>query len=92
MDLIVRGHQVAKGGYDLFAGRQLVTLWGAPNYREEFPNDSAIMTIDETLLVSFQVCLQIFMPSLAGSSQSLMMIGLSDSQTGVERKQKFGQR
>ena len=83
MDLIVRGHQVVDG-YEFFAKRDLVTLWGAPGYRGEFDNCSAIMTIDETLLISFQVCLQIFMPSLARSSQSLMMIGLSASQTGEE--------
>jgi len=85
MDLIVRGHQVVQDGYEFFSKRQLVTLWGAPNYCDEnsfeFDNGSAIMSIDETLLISFQVCLRLFIPSHARSIRSLMMIALSASQT-----------
>jgi serine/threonine-protein phosphatase PP1 catalytic subunit len=55
MDLIVRGHQVVANGYEFFAKRQLVTIWGAPNYKGKFDNAGAVMTIDETLLVSFQI-------------------------------------
>jgi serine/threonine-protein phosphatase PP1 catalytic subunit len=55
IDLIARGHQVVKGGYKFFANRRLVTLWGAPNYRGEFDNAAAMMSIDETLLCSFKV-------------------------------------
>ncbi len=55
MDLIVRGHQVVKDGYEFFGNRQLVTLWSAPNYMGEFDNASGIMWIDENLLCSFQV-------------------------------------
>ena len=54
-DLIVRGHQVVEDGYEFFAKRQLVTLWSAPNYRGEFDNAGAMMSIDETLMCSFQI-------------------------------------
>ena len=56
MDLIVRGHQVVEDGYEFFSKRQLVTLFGAPNYKGEYDNAGAMMHIDESLLCSFQVC------------------------------------
>ena len=55
LDLVVRGHQVVEDGYEFFAKCQLVTLWSAPNYRGEFDNAGAIMSIDETLMCSFQI-------------------------------------
>lgn len=55
MDLIIRGHQVVEDGYEFFALRRFVTIWGAPNYKGEFDNAGAMMSIDETLLFSFQV-------------------------------------
>jgi hypothetical protein len=42
-------------GYEFFAKRQLVTLFSAPNYCGEFDNAGAMMSVDETLLCSFQV-------------------------------------
>ena len=55
LDLVVRGHQVVEDGYEFFAKRQLVTLWSAPNYRGEFDNAGAMMSVDETLMCSFQI-------------------------------------
>ena len=48
--------KVVEDGYEFFAKKQLVTLFSAPNYRGEFDNGAAIMSVDETLLCSFQVC------------------------------------
>jgi hypothetical protein len=42
-------------GYEFFAKRGLVTIFSAPNYCGEFDNAGAIMSIDETLMCSFQV-------------------------------------
>jgi serine/threonine-protein phosphatase PP1 catalytic subunit len=71
MDLICRAHQVVEDGYEFFAKRQLVTLFSAPNYCGEvglfstwerdgadsqFDNAGAMMSVDDTLLCSFQVC------------------------------------
>ena len=55
LDMIIRSHQVVENGYEFFAKRQLVTLFGAPNFRGEFDNAGAMMTVAEDLLCSFQV-------------------------------------
>eukprot|EP00299_Pterocystis_sp_00344_P013398 c6562_g1_i1.p1 GENE.c6562_g1_i1~~c6562_g1_i1.p1 ORF type:complete len:310 (+),score=27.34 c6562_g1_i1:44-973(+) len=57
LDLICRAHQVVEDGYEFFARRQLVTLFSAPNYCGEFDNAGAMMTVDDTLMCSFQVFL-----------------------------------
>lgn len=49
--------QVVEDGYEFFAKRQLVTLFSAPNYCGEFDNAGAMMSVDDTLLCSFQVSL-----------------------------------
>ncbi|KAJ0258998.1 Serine/threonine-protein phosphatase PP1 isozyme 1 [Hirschfeldia incana] len=55
MDLICRAHQVVEDGYEFFADRQLVTVFSAPNYCGEFDNAGAMMSIDESLMCSFQI-------------------------------------
>jgi len=55
LDLIVRAHQVVEDGYQFFAGRKLVTLFSAPNYCGEFDNAGAMISIDESLMCSFQM-------------------------------------
>jgi serine/threonine-protein phosphatase PP1 catalytic subunit len=54
-DLIVRAHQVVEDGYEFFAKRQLVTIFSAPNYCGEFDNAGAMMSVDESLMCSFQI-------------------------------------
>ena len=48
-------NQVVEDGYEFFAKRQLVTLFSAPNYCGEFDNAGGMMSVDETLMCSFQV-------------------------------------
>ncbi|TQD84911.1 hypothetical protein C1H46_029524 [Malus baccata] len=55
MDLICRAHQVVEDGYEFFAERQLVTIFSAPNYCGEFNNAGALMSVDASLLCSFQI-------------------------------------
>ena len=55
MDLVCRAHQVVEDGYEFFAKRQLVTLFSAPNYCGEFDNAGAMMSVDDTLMCSFQI-------------------------------------
>jgi len=55
LDLVCRAHQVVEDGYEFFARRQLVTIFSAPNYCGEFDNAGAMMSVDETLMCSFQV-------------------------------------
>ncbi|XP_075477812.1 serine/threonine-protein phosphatase PP1 isozyme 3-like isoform X1 [Primulina tabacum] len=58
LDLICRAHQVVEDGYEFFADRQLVTIFSAPNYCGEFDNAGAMMSVDETLMCSFQILKQ----------------------------------
>lgn len=46
--------QVVEDGYEFFAKRQLVTLFSAPNYCGEFDNAGGMMSVDESLMCSFQ--------------------------------------
>ena len=55
LDLVVRAHQVVEDGYEFFAKRELVTVFSAPNYCGEFDNAGAMMTVDDTLMCSFQI-------------------------------------
>ncbi|CAI9295541.1 unnamed protein product [Lactuca saligna] len=55
LDLVCRAHQVVEDGYEFFANRQLVTVFSAPNYCGEFDNAGAMMSVDETLMCSFQI-------------------------------------
>ncbi|KAJ5067707.1 serine/threonine-protein phosphatase pp1-alpha catalytic subunit [Anaeramoeba ignava] len=54
-DLICRAHQVVEKGYEFFAQRKLVTVFSAPNYCGEFDNAGAMMTVDDSLMCSFQI-------------------------------------
>jgi len=55
LDLICRAHQVVEDGYEFFARRHLVTIFSAPNYCGEFDNAGAMMSVDQTLMCSFQI-------------------------------------
>ena len=55
LDLVCRAHQVVEDGYEFFARRQLVTIFSAPNYCGEFDNSGAMMSVDESLMCSFQI-------------------------------------
>ena len=47
--------QVVEDGYEFFAERRLVTIFSAPNYCGEFDNAGALLSIDESLMCSFQI-------------------------------------
>jgi Calcineurin-like phosphoesterase len=84
MDLICRAHQVVEDGYEFFSKRQLVTLFSAPNYCGEFDNAGAMMSVDESLLCSFQVR---FGPSLKlrrFGAIGLTKMLVTDSEAGRE--------
>ena len=46
---------MVEDGYEFFARRQLVTIFSAPNYCGEFDNAGAMMSVDDTLMCSFQI-------------------------------------
>ena len=47
--------QVVEDGYEFFGKRRLVTVFSAPNYCGEFDNAGGMMSVDESLMCSFQV-------------------------------------
>ncbi|XP_031483112.1 serine/threonine-protein phosphatase PP1-like isoform X1 [Nymphaea colorata] len=85
LDLICRAHQVVEDGYEFFADRQLVTIFSAPNYCGEFDNAGAMMSVDETLMCSFQILKPAEKKSkyLYGSSNAAM-VKPGTGQTGVK--------
>ncbi|MEQ2261385.1 Serine/threonine-protein phosphatase PP1-beta catalytic subunit [Xenotaenia resolanae] len=56
--MLYPGSTVVEDGYEFFAKRQLVTLFSAPNYCGEFDNAGGMMSVDESLMCSFQVILK----------------------------------
>ena len=82
MDLICRAHQVVEDGYEFFSKRQLVTLFSAPNYCGEFDNAGAMMSVDESLLCSFQV-----RPD--ASSRQEFVLSTHQILKPAEKKQKY---
>lgn len=55
LDLLCRGHQVVRNGYEFKFGKKMVTLFSAPNYTGQYNNSGAIMTVNKNLLCSFTV-------------------------------------
>ncbi|KAL5996173.1 hypothetical protein ACLOJK_026247 [Asimina triloba] len=55
LDLICRGHQVVEDGYEFFGQRRLVTIFSAPNYGGEFDNAGALLSVDNSLVCSFEI-------------------------------------
>uniref|UniRef100_A0A9I9ELB6 Serine/threonine specific protein phosphatases domain-containing protein n=1 Tax=Cucumis melo TaxID=3656 RepID=A0A9I9ELB6_CUCME len=55
LDLVCRAYQIAADGYELFAERQLVTIFSTPNSCGEFDNIGALMSVDEELMCFLQI-------------------------------------
>lgn len=51
--LLVRAHQVVDNGYQFLFNNQLVTIFSAPNYCDEYDNAGAVMVVDVDLKYSF---------------------------------------
>ncbi|XP_054801801.1 serine/threonine-protein phosphatase PP1 [Prosopis cineraria] len=71
LDLICRGHQVVEDGYEFFAKRSLVTIFSAPNYGGEFDNAGALLSVDESLVCSFEILKPAARASGSGSKLNL---------------------
>ena len=63
---------MVEDGYEFFARRQLVTIFSAPNYCGEFDNAGAMMSVDETLMCSFQVLQMTLLASQSLVSTTLL--------------------
>ncbi|KAI4349941.1 hypothetical protein L6164_010482 [Bauhinia variegata] len=71
LDLVCRGHQVVEDGFLFFAKRRLVTIFSAPNYGGEFGNAGALLSVDESLVCSFEILKPADKGSGSGSSKVL---------------------
>ncbi|XVF06017.1 hypothetical protein REPUB_Repub06bG0011900 [Reevesia pubescens] len=71
LDLICRGHQVVEDGYEFFAKRRLVTIFSAPNYGGEFDNAGALLSVDESLMCSFEIVKPVDYKASPSSSNKL---------------------
>jgi serine/threonine-protein phosphatase PP1 catalytic subunit len=85
MDLICRAHQVVEDGYEFFSKRQLVTLFSAPNYCGEFDNAGAMMSVDESLLCSFQVSWVPFSRPVLVKTHTLTTLDICRSSSQLKR-------
>lgn len=56
-ELICRAHQVVDNGYDFpfFPKQNVITIFSAPNYCNEFNNKGAMLVIDPVLSCSFKI-------------------------------------
>ena len=55
LDLIIRGNQMVHEGYEFFAQRRLITIFSAPNFKEECRNSAGIVIIDKNLTCTLKV-------------------------------------
>ncbi|CAK5010454.1 unnamed protein product [Meloidogyne enterolobii] len=53
ISLIIRAHQVAQYGYDMFCGQKMVTIFSAARYHPELNNWSAVASISADLEIFF---------------------------------------
>ncbi|KAJ6820343.1 serine/threonine-protein phosphatase PP1-like [Iris pallida] len=78
LDLVCRAHQVVEDGYEFFGDRRLVTIFSAPNYCGEFDNVGAFVSIDETLMCSFQI--------LKPIDKKVVAVGTAEGSSKIQKK------
>jgi hypothetical protein len=82
--------KVVEDGYEFFAKRHLVTLFSAPNYCGEFDNAGAMMSVDESLLCSFQVrAVPLNRPFLTHPGTVDFKASREKTQIPVQRQRRF---
>lgn len=63
---------MVEDGYEFFARRKLVTIFSAPNYGGEFDNVGALLSVDDSLVCSFEILKPIEKPG--GSKMQLKKV------------------
>ncbi|KAF7633200.1 Serine/threonine-protein phosphatase [Meloidogyne graminicola] len=53
INLILRAHQVAQYGYDMFCGQKMITIFSAPRYHPELNNWGAVANVSADLEIFF---------------------------------------
>ena len=80
---------MVEDGYEFFAKRQLVTIFSAPNYCGEFDNAGAMMSVDETLMCSFQVCSLLCKITNGGAHRNVNFVLFVQILKPAEKKQRY---
>lgn len=62
---------MVEDGYEFFAKRRLVTIFSAPNYCGEFDNAGALLSIDKSLMCSFDILKPLEVKGEGGASKAL---------------------
>ena len=70
---------MVEDGYEFFAKRRLVTIFSAPNYGGEFDNVGALLSVDESLVCSFEILKPIDNAQKPGTSKVLKKVKSSQS-------------
>lgn len=76
-------------GYEFFGKRRLVTIFSAPNYGGEFDNAGALLSVDESLLCSFEILKPVDhkQPASNGSKPSNVSNASNGSSNGSSKAQ-----
>ncbi|KJH47070.1 phosphoprotein phosphatase 1 domain protein [Dictyocaulus viviparus] len=84
IDLIIRAHQVVQDGYEMMAGRRLITVFSAPNYCGQFTNAAAIVCLDEDMTISFQQLKMQIPANLANKAKPAPSIACDTNSTNAK--------
>lgn len=73
---------MVEDGYEFFAKRRLVTIFSAPNYGGEFDNAGALLSVDESLMCSFEILKPLLNAASSSSGITLKKV-LSHSSNSI---------
>ncbi|VDL71201.1 unnamed protein product [Nippostrongylus brasiliensis] len=89
IDLVIRAHQVVQDGYEMMAGRRLITVFSAPNYCGQFTNAAAIVAIDEDMEISFQQLKMQIAPNLAPKAKPAPAIACDTNTANAQADKEY---
>ena len=53
--MMINKIKVMEQGYEFFGDKNLVTIFSAPNYCNQYDNNAALMHVDDNLMCSFKI-------------------------------------
>ncbi|PIO53611.1 hypothetical protein TELCIR_25048, partial [Teladorsagia circumcincta] len=80
---------VVQDGYEMMAGRRLITVFSAPNYCGQFTNAAAIVCLDEDLEITFQQLKMQIAPNLAPKARPCPVIASDPNALNAKADKDF---